>query len=750
MWLLNHGTARKFEVPMLKRIGFSEIFLPKVMPPSFFRSGSVDFSEDASLTIPAKDLAAMNAVNWYGRVRPAIWDLANRHFRVLFFIAHDPTFFANVADNFQGTVVWRAYGLDQSSSYSKRLRYCSGGLRTIEKLAGRFWFGEAYDHLHESEEPFLQSRAVFLPLGFASDLTDSWSGEDRRIFFVCPEIGNNRYYRNVYIDFKKSFRDLPHLIAGPQPLAVDDPCVAGYVPLGEHVENMRRLRVMYYHSTEPNHVHYHPFEAIKVGMPLVFRGGGLLDRLGGRSLPGRAESVIEARSKIERILNGDKNLTEEIRRTQKALLEPMSFEAGVPHWRDGFTRILSELRTRSERPSSVRRKRIAVILPHIYRGGTLRGAKLTAEALLLGSRQCGKEVEVVFAHRDDSGVYARQDFSDLPAEVSVRPFHWSSLSRAEARRAMLYEGHCNWTPTHNEYGIPDDGVRQFGDCDLWLFISDRLTLPLLPIRRFVVLAYDYLQRYVPLKLGDLGQTFIQNTRAAERVLVTTGFTKRDAIQFAGIDPDRVIKVPMLAPDVSMDHMPVDRQEAATYFVWTTNSAPHKNHIAAFEALQVYYETLGGTLHCRIIGPDSKVLLSSDASHLRPLASIYGKSKVLQDKLEVLGELSDSHYCRSLAKAAFLWHPATIDNGTFSVIEAAKLGVPSLSSDYPAMRDIDSQFGLSLSFMDRGNPRDMADKLKWMEQNFAKRRDLLPSAADLATQTVERLAAEYWEAVSPVL
>ena len=55
MWLLNHGTARKFEVPMLKRIGFSEVFLPKKTPADIsFRSGSVEFSEDQHLTIPPR------------------------------------------------------------------------------------------------------------------------------------------------------------------------------------------------------------------------------------------------------------------------------------------------------------------------------------------------------------------------------------------------------------------------------------------------------------------------------------------------------------------------------------------------------------------------------------------------------------------------------------------------------------------------------------------------------------------------
>ena len=48
-----------------------------------------------------------------------------------------------------------------------------------------------------------------------------------------------------------------------------------------------------------------------------------------------------------------------------------------------------------------RRKRIAVILPVQYRGGTLGAAKQLAIALWEGSRRNGEDVDVIFAHIDD-------------------------------------------------------------------------------------------------------------------------------------------------------------------------------------------------------------------------------------------------------------------------------------------------------------------------------------------------------------
>ena len=82
MWLLNHTTARKFEVPMLKRIGVQEIFLPKKIP---VRSG--DFARHRwtgrrtqYLTIPKDDLAILNDADWYDNPGIAAWQIAQQAF----------------------------------------------------------------------------------------------------------------------------------------------------------------------------------------------------------------------------------------------------------------------------------------------------------------------------------------------------------------------------------------------------------------------------------------------------------------------------------------------------------------------------------------------------------------------------------------------------------------------------------------------------------------------------------------------
>jgi glycosyltransferase involved in cell wall biosynthesis len=127
-----------------------------------------------------------------------------------------------------------------------------------------------------------------------------------------------------------------------------------------------------------------------------------------------------------------------------------------------------------------------------------------------------------------------------------------------------------------------------------------------------------------------------------------------------------------------------------------------------------------------------------------------KNPKLKNRVRILGELPDVSYRSHLAGASFLWHPASIDNGTFAVIEAAYLCVPALSSIYPAMQEIDRQYTLGLTWMDAHDPFDMATQLKSMEAKAAACGARLPSREHLMSQRLENLAQHYWKAVEDCL
>lgn len=547
MWLLNHSSARKFEVAMLKKIGIDEIFLPKIMPKDIgFRTASVDFSEDKNLTIPAEELAVLNAQNWYDAPSKEAWDIANKYFDVLFFILVNPNLLQSIKDNFKGVAIWRVYGHVNDMSYTLGLSLSTKGMgaRNVQYLGNRFWFGEAYAHLHEQENDFLKKRRMFLPLGMANVAQiDGWTGSRKSIYFVCPDIQVSPYYNKIYKDFLHDFAPFPYAIGGAQPLEVNDPNVLGYVTAEEHAANMRDFCVMFYHSIERNHIHYHPFEAMRAGMPLVFMAGGMLDRMGGMGQPGRCTTVKEARKKIERILGGDQKFIEEIRQKQMVMLDPMRPENCEDEWRAGFDVIFKNLRAASQihRPSITikQKKRIALILPTDDCDDSLQNAKLMAKVLYGGVKQSCNDVEIVLAY-PNTGVYAEGSFSDLPPAISQRTFKWKNLNSVEAKRAMRYANYAGWEPSTDIYQVPDDGINQFTDCDLLIMVKDYLVYPLLPAYSYICMALGTLQGGGATDLPDWRkQSFLNAARQAKKVWVTDDLAYERALQHVGIPKERL-------------------------------------------------------------------------------------------------------------------------------------------------------------------------------------------------------------------
>lgn len=418
-------------------------------------------------------------------------------------------------------------------------------------------------------------------------------------------------------------------------------------------------------------------------------------------------------------------------------------------WRTGFKTLLQSLEKIKKSQAVIinKPKRIAVILPVEYKGGSFRAAKLLAQAIETGARQDGQNVEVFFCYLED--FYTAEDLFDLPHSIKRRPFSWSVLEAEEVREALSYAG-LELTLNCVRSCSVDDKINHLADCDLLLIVSDRLSLRLTPIKPYIVMIYDYLQRYEKITSHEMNLNFINTAHLAERVLVTTEFTRNGALQFAGLPDEKVSKVPMLAPVLSSKRFAAANEQTRKYFLWTTNVSVHKNHVNALKALLLYYEKYDGQLECHVTGVDTANLLNKENIHLKQLPEIVKISNKLAENLKFLGNLSDEIYQLQLEASSFLWHPCRIDNGTFAVIEAAHLGVPALSSDYPAMREIDEQFQLNLNWMNAYDPEDMAIQLKKMEVEEKSLRLRVPSAEILSNQSVEKLAPAYWEEIKKCL
>lgn len=390
-------------------------------------------------------------------------------------------------------------------------------------------------------------------------------------------------------------------------------------------------------------------------------------------------------------------------------------------------------------------KKIAVILPIFYRGGTLRAAKNVAKWLKSESLLNGHDLRVIFGFPE--GKYEPltefQDLIEIGIELREIVFEQIPVAYVKQETLALYFKHRQDNFSSSNYIIAKDGLKNLADADLWLVISDRLSAPMLPFRKYALIVFDYIQRYVPQIFssdldvfisGNLG--YLDAIRQAAHVFVTTKATLNDAVSFAGVRRSRVT----LYNDFSFDYIPFDKLSddainatntiklPQQYFLWGTNVNFHKNISKALHALLEYWNELDGKLKVVITGFGTEYLnpraISQNDNH--PLLNIphileFRKAmsdREVQKRIMVAGEVPDVEFFKMLNSSKFAWNPTIYDNGTYILVEAALLGKPSLSALYPATDYWNNKLQLNLVFFDPHNSKEMARKLKWMEENFS--------------------------------
>jgi glycosyltransferase involved in cell wall biosynthesis len=379
----------------------------------------------------------------------------------------------------------------------------------------------------------------------------------------------------------------------------------------------------------------------------------------------------------------------------------------------------------------------------------------------LGSRNAGEPCEVrlaIIAGKYDLAA----DFSDVHADgIEVREYDWKTYLSNQVTNINVLQKRSREV-SHDAYYLPEDGINNFMDSDLWLVVSDRLSKPLAPVRPYVIFATDYIQRYVPeifpkSEWGVIDLPFIQSVRAADGVIVTTPQTGLDAISYAGVSASKIHLAPMDFDPTAFPDIDLGSVVQGDYFIWPTNTTQHKNHLRAFDALRMYYERLGGQLRVKITGPNTNWMNPQhkppqwvlDIPYVIEMRKKIESSSVLREKVEFCGELADDVFARTLAGAQFLWHPTLIDNGTFAVAEAAWFGCPSLSSGYPQMRYIGERFSIPMTFFNASSVDATANALKAMEHQADGMRSRLPGREALLNHSWRSYADEYWQMLQKI-
>ena len=325
-WLLNHSTLRGFEVPLVRSLGL-EVYTSKLLPQDDYLSCSSDYDDDFYSTLPESVLTCLNSHNFYeDSFTPQVAHYLNTYCDVVIAAAF-PRLLTELVRHYKGRILIRVFGREAPYNYSDYFKTLDGGdlWSRLAEISHRFWLAASYVTIPEIEDSLLKTRSVILPVGIPKMYIPDkffWQGTIKKVLFVCPKIASSAfYYGKIYEEFKANLGDLPYLVAGHQPNRVNDPNVIGFASDDIYRTYFKDLALMFYHSREPRHLHYHPLEAIASGMPVIYMRGGLMERFGGQEQPGACNDYYEAREKIQRILDGDDEFIKVIQESQLEILK---------------------------------------------------------------------------------------------------------------------------------------------------------------------------------------------------------------------------------------------------------------------------------------------------------------------------------------------------------------------------------------------------------------------------------------------
>lgn len=375
-------------------------------------------------------------------------------------------------------------------------------------------------------------------------------------------------------------------------------------------------------------------------------------------------------------------------------------------------------------PSGQSTASIGIILPHAYRGGTFRlfrsicryFAKFPELNVVSAVPATGSQIETL------SEWVKEQEFNNLQA----CEFSFETYNENEAKEILKKSGIVAKQFISDSYYLPKDSSGLLMDCTHWFFVSDRIMEVLLPLKPYGIFVTDHLHRYYPYIFHENAYAaqeyciwnFQRNIRNADLCVASTDGTVEDVVSFSGAT-GKIIKVP-IGMDVEHFLQLINKcgegQDGCSftfpYFIWVTNSSHHKNHENALLALKKFFGQ-NARLHIVVVGCntdlfspnieanlcDSRRAAASDAYISRIRNMIAEEFEEYSDRIHFEGEVTDERYVQLLRDAEFLWHNVIADNGTYSIIEAACLGVPSVSSNYPQVKEICDLLQLNVRYFD---------------------------------------------------
>ena len=313
LYILNHKILSDFEIPILIKNNFG-VYLPKIYN-SLSPYDSINFNNhyiyDYSLNINTNHYNYLNNFDFFNKCdtyNDELMNIINNNFNVIFIALYaNITLIDFLVQKFNGTIYLRFFGRERDLSYSdffKSHKYLSN----TPKLKFIFSYPEIIDFEFNNNNFFHNNNSLYIPLGIPDYFFNKYNNiynncnNSNNFVFVCSKINICDYYTQIYNDFNNLLIDFDFIILGRNNININDHRIKNNLNDHEYYTQMANSIAMYYHGKEPRHLHYHPIEAIIIGLPIIFHAESLLSTYLNDS-PGKCYNDQEVIEKLNKIKN---------------------------------------------------------------------------------------------------------------------------------------------------------------------------------------------------------------------------------------------------------------------------------------------------------------------------------------------------------------------------------------------------------------------------------------------------------------
>ena len=349
LYLVNHKTLTDFEVSILIEKDYG-VYIPKIYS-SINRVHSInektDTNNDSLQHFKIEDFLYLNKVDFFDPASfsdPRLLEVINRNFNTIFITAVLMGNIVNLfSQHFNGRIFFRFFGCVGDTSYVDNLS--RNGL-FLEKLSQRVQYIFSYQEIIDFEASkntfFNPMNSYFIPLGISDHFFTSYENSFHPIhnhfLIIISNVDILDYYYKAYQNFDKLCKHFNFLILGKNNdiIQQNDERFRNQLKDEEYYNTMRQSMGLYYQHREPRHLHYHPLEAIIIGIPVLFYHDSLLSTSYLKGSPGECLDEKEVLCKLNLLRDGDTLFRESILQFQ----EPVKDKLRIKNNKEIFNCIL--------------------------------------------------------------------------------------------------------------------------------------------------------------------------------------------------------------------------------------------------------------------------------------------------------------------------------------------------------------------------------------------------------------------------